>query len=169
MKRRVEGIVVGCALLAMSPAAFAQARPDLSGRWQLNVAGSAYEQSPGPRAEIETITQLPTQVRLQVVSTTRDITERYDLTITTDGTAVAIAGDVHVDPARILRSVSAQWDGPVLVLREQLETDEGPFEAVSRYALSSDSRTLSVQTSTADGHVIRTLMFDRCAEIEACK
>jgi len=154
---------LSCALAALPCAALAQAKPDLSGRWQLDVAASDYGQNPGPRQETDTIDLTETQLRLHVASTTRDITETYDLSLPLDGRMVTVDGGVHVDPARILTAASARWDGPVLVLHQRLATDSGPFEAVSRYALSSDGTTLSVQLATADGRPIRVLVYDRCA------
>lgn len=153
---------LACAIAALPCAALGQTTPDLSGRWRLDVAASDYGQNPGPRQETDTIGLTETRLRLHVASTTRDITETYDLSLPLDGRMVAVDGRVHVDPARILTAASAQWDGPVLVLHQRLATDSGPFEAVSRYVLSPGGATLSVHLLTADGRPLRVLVFDRC-------
>jgi hypothetical protein len=159
-------VILALAVMALAGPTFAQQKTDYSGTWKLNVDKSDFGPVPGPSSETEVIEQSADSIKIHVHSQTEEGVQQFTMTLVPDGKEVAVPADTplaHPVPEATLESMTASWDGPVLVVNEKLTYGGDPVVGVARYTLSPDKKVLTVgsdYTSQA-GDATRTFVFDK--------
>jgi hypothetical protein len=156
-------------VIALAGASFAQQRTNYSGTWKLNVDKSDFGPVPGPTAETEVIKQMGDSLRINVHAEREQGKTQFTMTLVTDGKEVPIPADdplAHPAPEVTLETMSAAWDGPVLVVNEKLTYDNDPVTGVTRYTLSPDGKVLTVSSeyTSPTGDATRTFVFDAAVD-----
>lgn len=158
--------MVLAAVVVMAGASFAQAKPDFSGTWKLNVMKSDFGPVPGPSAQTDVIQQSGQTLKINVSAEGDQGKMQYTEALTTDGKEVAIAPDspvAHPAPEVTLQTVSATWDGATLNVSQKLTYGGDPVTGVSHYTLSADGKVLTVASDyqSPEGGASRTFVFDK--------
>jgi hypothetical protein len=125
--------------LTITPAA-AQAVPNLSGHWVLDLGKSDFGPAPGG-ARSDQIDHKEPQLAIKRSIGSPDGAVEAMLTYVVDGKPYtnAIGGN---DVTSKLK-----WDGKVLVMESLIQTPQGPADVSDRYTLSPDGSTLTVDRS----------------------
>lgn len=120
----------------------AQAKPDLSGNWKVNVGKSDFGPMPPPDTQSEKITHQDPDLKIAVASTGQMGDVNYDLHYTTDGkeSTNTIMGNEMKG--------TCKWDGDALVIDSTGNFNGTDFTAKDRWTLSEDGKTL-----TQDRHI----------------
>ena len=130
-------------VLAIAMGAFAQAKPDFSGKWALDASksdqmgGGGRGMGGGPITIKQTATEL-----------TREMTRGEQVMATTyklDGTETTQESPMGSSKA------SAKWDGSKLVIKTTRETPNGSMETTETWSLSADGKELTIQRSSSRG------------------
>jgi hypothetical protein len=164
MYRKTLGAL--CALAVLGCAAFAQDKPNFSGTWKLNVAKSDFGPVPGPTSQTVTIQQDGQTIKVHVSAEGEQGKQEFTLTYLTDGKEVTVSPDApaaHPAPEVTVQSISAAWEGAVLVVHQKLTYGTDPVTGVSRYTLSPDGKVLTINSDYTSemGDATRTLVFDK--------
>lgn len=117
----------------------AQAKPNLSGTWKVDVSKSDFGPLPAPDSQTEKISHEDPDVKVAVASSGQMGDLNYDLHYTTDGkeTTNTVAGNE-------MKS-TAKWDGEELVVDTTGNFNGTDFTAKDRWTLSEDGKTLTQQ------------------------
>jgi hypothetical protein len=147
--------VAAAGSLAIAPAA-AQAVPNLSGHWVLDVAKSDFGQAPGgPRSD--RIEHNEPQLTIKRTIESADGAVEATLTYAVDGKPYTntIGGNEVTS--------TLKWDGKVLVMASVVQTPQGPADVNDRYALSADGATLTIERSIGiqGQSLTQTLVFGK--------
>jgi hypothetical protein len=158
--------VILAAVVVVAGVGFAQAKPDFSGTWKLNVAKSDFGPVPGPTAQTDAIQQSGQTLKINVTVEGDQGKMQYTEVLTTDGKEVAIAPDspvAHPAPEVTMQTVSAAWDGATLNVSQKLTYGGDPVTGVSHYTLSADGKVLTVASDyqSSQGDASRTFVFDK--------
>ncbi len=164
MLRKV--LIGALAVAGVASAGFAQAKPDFSGTWKLNVGKSDFGPVPGPSAQTDVIEQSGQTLKIGVNAETEMGKMQYTQTLTTDGREVTIAPDApgaHPSPEVTMQSISAAWNGSTLDVSQKLTYGSDPVTGVSHYTLSADGKVLTISSDyqSAMGEAQRTFVFEK--------
>ncbi len=148
-------ITLAVPVLTLALLALAQAKPDFSGGWKLNISKSDFGALPAP--ESATLKIEHKDPALKMVSTTVGSSgERsYELSFTTDGKECTNwIGNVEVKS--VLR-----WEGATLILEHKAAGGEVTLK--DEWALSEDGRTLTITRhwSGSQGETKQTLVHEK--------
>jgi hypothetical protein len=152
------------AVAAFAAASHAQAKPDYSGTWKLDISKSQFTEYGVPRARTDVIAQDGDKFTQKVVSTSDQGTANYTLTFTADGKPVDIKGDSPAANQGMLtaQKISAAWQDGVLVVTEDM-TYQGQyyFTSTLTYVLSQDGKTLTItsHSATEAGDIVTKHVF----------
>ena len=162
MHRTTWGVLLTVAALACT--CFGQDKPNFSGTWKLNLGRSDF----GPSREVFTQTDVIQQngqtIKVTVAFETEKEKRQYTVTFVTDGNEIEVPKDAREQGAT-LQTVSASWEGAVLVVHNRLTIQNEVITTVSRYSLSADGKLLTISqyansTRGKNGYR-RTLVFDK--------
>jgi hypothetical protein len=135
----------------------AQAKPNFSGTWKLNVGKSDFGPVPGPDSQEEKINQEDPNMKVNVAEKGQMGDMNFDLTYTTDGKECtnSVAGNEF-------KSV-VNWDGNDLVIDTKGSFDGNDFTAKDRWTLSEDGKTLTVRRhlASAMGEADQKVIFEK--------
>lgn len=135
----------------------AQAKPNFSGTWKLNVSKSDFGPIPAPDSQEQKINQEDPSMKVNVAEKGQMGDLNFDLSYTTDGKECTntVAGNEF-------KSV-ANWDGNDLVIDTKGSFDGNDFTAKDRWTLSEDGKTLTVQRhlASAMGEADQKVIFEK--------
>jgi hypothetical protein len=139
-------------------------RPNLSGRWTLNIATSDYGQLPTPANAREDITQTGDTLKFVHISETSYGQQNYAFNVVADGTEQLMPeGSFPAEaPFKILSS-KAEWHGPALTLFQKTSYQGAPGTLTATYTLSPDGNVLTriTQLSLPMGEFDTKAHFDK--------
>jgi len=142
--------------------ASAHSAPNLTGKWKLNTFKSEFGAIPGPDSRTDDIVQNGSDIKQHVVSDGPQGKQDYTLSLTVEGKERDAPPDFHIGDAT-MQKISASWEGSTLAVSERLKFKGSDVQVQNRYDLSSDSAVLTVtsQITSANGELVRKLVFDR--------
>jgi hypothetical protein len=130
MRRRILIAVLFCFAVAI-----AQARPNFSGTWKLNLTTSDFGAAPKPEKATTTIEHA--EPSLQV---TTDVTGPQGQRVTKFKYTTGGAEITNVNGPVEMKS-TAKWDGDVLVIESKGKFQDNDITLIDRWSLSSDGKT----------------------------
>jgi hypothetical protein len=138
MKTAKTIVLAGFVLLVC--AALAQAKPDFTGEWKLDVAKSDFGPMPAPQSMVQKVTHQ--EPSLKVVST--QVSERGEFTsernYTTDGKeCVNKMRDTEVKS-------TLKWDGDTLVIDSKFSFQDNAITTSEKWTLSADGKVLTIKS-----------------------
>ena len=146
-------------ILAFSGSAFAQAKPDFSGTWTLDMAKSDLGQGkPSTQAATRTVTVVIKQTPA-VLAIERKAGEQVETaTLKLDGSE-----SVNKSPSGQDIKSTSRWVGSTLVTKSMMSTGEGTAEMSDVRSLSADGKVmmLDVTRKTPRGDVKQKLIYNR--------
>jgi hypothetical protein len=159
-------LMMASILWVVASVGFAQEKPNFSGTWKLNIGKSDFGPVPGPNSQTDVIEQKEDAVTISVTAVSDEGTKQYTIKYVTDGQEKMISSDspgAHPVADVTMQSLTAAWDGPVLVVNQKLLYGDAPVTGVSRYSLSADGKVLTVDSSysSQEGDATRTFVYDR--------
>jgi len=150
MKRSLLfGVVLAFVVVAM---AFAQGKPNFSGKWTPEQAAAAAEQGRGRGMGGGPMTVTQTDKTLTIERTMGETTMKtvYNL----DGTETK--NEVSRGGQTMTQMLSAKWDGSKLLLTTKSEGPSGPMERTQTWSLSAEGK-LQVEQPGQGGNVRTTI------------
>jgi hypothetical protein len=147
MRKILSTLVLLFTAFAASHAQTAPARedrPNLSGRWTLNIAASDYGQLPTPANAREDITQTGDTLKFVHTSETSYGLQNYAFNVMTDGTEQLMPeGSFPTEAAFKILSSKAEWHGSALTLLQKTSYQGAPGTLTATYTLSPDGKVLT--------------------------
>jgi len=147
-------ILIGVSFLAVM---VAQAAPNFSGVWNLNVDASEYGPLPKPQKIVMTIEQAEPgiQMTLDITGAQGPVTAKFKYS--TDGKEVS-----NVNGPSDLKS-AAKWDGDTLVIESTGKFRGNDMKLVDKWTLSSDGKTLKLARHIVvqQGELDQTQVWDK--------
>jgi hypothetical protein len=137
---------------ALSPA---QAAPNLTGEWKLNVSKSNYGPIPAPQLMVRKVRHDDPALRITTTQKGAQGEITTELTYTTDGKpAVNKVGGSEAKGA-------AHWQGDKLVIDSTREVQGNPMRSRETWSLSADGKVLTIATHLGlpQGEFDLTLVF----------
>ena len=161
-------ILVPLAIAAMMPfAAAADAKPDFSGEWKLNVDKSNFGPMPPPESETRTIAHADPALSVKSVRVggTGDVTT--DLKFTTDGKESV--NTIKTPAGEIEMKTTMNWEGNALVGKSKLAVQGMDITSEDHWEMSEDGKTLTVnqKISTPQGDFEASQVYDKAAAAAA--
>ena len=143
--RMVVGMVLAAVAMVGVGRAVAQAKPDFSGTWKLNLQKSDLGQY-APDSETYTVTQTAEAIKVAIASAGQ-FALNYTFSAKLDGTETPIAADAFPadSPFKVLTS-KAEWKDKALVITQTTSFQDAKGTLVSTYTLSDDGKTLTKVT-----------------------
>jgi hypothetical protein len=148
------------ALIVTTALATPPAKPDLSGKWSLNLAKSEIGPAPPPKSRIDEITQKGDHIRL--VRTQVDQSNKtYVLTLDCVLGGPDCASN-YTDP-QVKIGGKAKWEGDVLLFDLAVTATAGQATFQDHYARSADGKTLVIKRhlATMMGSLDQTLVMEK--------
>jgi len=146
--RRVAFFTVVLAL-AVVTLAFAQAKPDFSGKWMLDPAksemGGGQGGPPGGAGRGPSGPMVLKQSATELVRETQRGEQSVTATYKLDGSESTNA------MGQMTAKSTAKWDGDKLVIKTVRETPNGTMETTETYSLGADGKELTVVNSSQRG------------------
>jgi hypothetical protein len=149
--RRLTGSLYTALLASTSPLPLlAQAVPDLSGTWHLQVDSSDFGQLPGIDARIDVIVHAEPRLSIKRTTTVQGSSTVADMSFIVDG-------QPHRNTAGATVLISTlHWEGQVLVVVSTTDGPQGQLTITDRYTLGPDARTLTQdRTLSIQGQELR--------------
>jgi len=135
----------------------AQAKPNLSGTWVLNVSKSDFGPMPAPDSETHKITHADPDLKVNVAQKGQMGDLNYDAAYSTDGKESTnnVAGNEFKS--------TAKWDGDDLTIDTKGSFNGTDFTAKDRWTLSADGKTLTVtrHINSAMGDMDMKMLFEK--------
>ncbi len=135
----------------------AQAKPNLSGTWKVNVSKSDFGPVPAPDSQVSKITHEEPSLKMNVAETGQMGDMNYDLAYTTDGkeSTNTVAGNEFKS--------KVGWEGDDLIIDTKGSFNGTDFTAKDHWTLAEDGKTLTVQRhlSTAMGDFDQKIFFEK--------
>ena len=146
-------------ILAFSGSAFAQAKPDFSGTWTLDMAKSDLGQGkPSTQAATRTVTVVIKQTPA-VLAIERKAGERVETaTLKLDGSE-----SVNKSPSGQDIKSTSRWVASTLVTKSMMSTGDGTAEMSDVRSLSADGKVMTIDMTrkTPRGDVKQKLIYNR--------
>jgi len=142
---------------AMAVPLAAQATPNFSGTWTLDLARSDFGPLPPPQGRVEVIDHQEPKLVIRRTTTNAGSDVQTTLTYVVDGQPHPnTAGGAPV--SSVLR-----WEAGTLVVTSQLTTPQGDVTITDRMTLSTDGRTLTQRRTMSLGgeQLAQTMVFTR--------
>ena len=119
-------------------AAVAQAKPNFSGDWKMNVAKSEFGMMPAPTSSVQKITHSDPDLKLTITQ----VSERGEFTsnnaYTTDGKECVNKGRMGEIKSKL------KWDGDALVIESKADFGGNDVTITDKWSLSEDGKTLTI-------------------------
>lgn len=139
----------------------AQAHPDFSGTWQLNVEKSDYGDLQGPETRTDIIEQHDGSISESVTAEERHHKRQYTMVFATNGTQTTLSPEAQMSRVPII-SVSALWRDSALIVTQKLRFQGATLVATNLYTLSSDGKTFTIALALGGSETpAATFVFDR--------
>jgi hypothetical protein len=138
-------------------ALLAQAAPNLTGEWKLNVSKSNYGPIPAPQLMVRKVRHDDPALGIRTTQKGAQGEITTQLNYTTDGKpAVNKVGGAEAKGA-------AQWQGDKLVIDSTREVQGNPMRSRETWSLSADGKVLTIATHVGlpQGEFDLTLVFDK--------
>ena len=154
---RISTIAVLSLLVVVAGPLSAQARPDFSGVWRLDVGESRMIGGGGPTSDEYQLTWLVNHrdPEISVVVNVRDSqgSHEFSFRCTTDGRECVN----ELASLREVRRMSAAWEGNVLVMSQRANTPHGNLEARDRLSLTDAGERLVFERVVTNEHGDRSV------------
>jgi hypothetical protein len=140
IRTRIILIVLVSMFCSVGPYVLAQqVKPNLTGKWKINLSKSKLAPQHGPGIDRYKIKHSEPRVEMDHMFFNGARGETY--AYVTDGKERIVNGSLQDGPTR----ARAHWDGDTLVIEKQRAIGSvGTFEWISRYTLSQDGKSLAV-------------------------
>ena len=135
----------------------ADAKPNLSGAWKLNVGKSDFGPLPGPTSRTLKIDHEDPSLKIAVTEVKQQGEVSYQASYTTDGKE-----NVNTNRGNTFRS-KLKWDGDVLVIETKGTFAGGEVTARDKWTLSDGGKTLTIERHLASemGEVDQKLLLEK--------
>jgi hypothetical protein len=150
--------IAGVALAFLTLPAAERNKPDFSGTWMLNLAGSDFGVLPAPQRRVAVIEHQEPALRATMKQTANSVESVSELRYTTDGKECRNSSAFGE-----LRTTVA-WEGSALLLHTTGKARDGSeFRMDDRWALSADGRQLKMERSLSNslGETHQRLVFEK--------
>ena len=148
------------ALVATAALATPPAKPDLNGKWSLDLAKSDLGPAPAPKSRVDQITQKGDHIKL-----VRTQVDQSDTTyvLTLDCTIGGPDCASHYTDQLVKIGGKAKWDGDVLVFDMTVEAAAGQATLQDRYARSADGKSIVIKRHLAMslGTIEQTIVMEK--------
>ncbi len=156
--RRVRGFapfLIFCAVLAL--ALRADAKPNFSGSWKLNVAKSDFGPMPAPEKRTDRVSHEDPALKVSTTQVGQQGEFSYELAYKTDGTE-----SVNSLRGNEFKSV-AKWEGDKLVINTKGSFGGNEFTSKSTWTLAPDGKTITIEShfSSSMGEGDTRQVFDK--------
>lgn len=121
----------------------AQAKPNFSGDWKVNISKSDFGALPAPDSQTEQITHTDPDLKMHMAQTSQMGEMKYDAAYTTDGKEATNNANGNVFKSTVT------WDGNDLAFDTKGSFNGNDFTAKDRWTLSEDGKTITVQRHLA--------------------
>jgi len=137
--------------------AYAQAKPDFSGTWKLNVAKTDFGALPGPDSRLDVITHKEPSLTDDVVAEGAQGKQQYTVKYTTDGKEVTN----QIGPLAV--NSTLKWEASNLVITSKFVYNDADVNVHSTWALSADGKTLTINVHFAStmGETDQKIVFEK--------
>jgi hypothetical protein len=153
---KLFAIVIVTAAFAVLQAQ-AQAKPNLTGTWKMDVGKSDFGPAPAPTSQTDKITHDDPSLKISISQTSQMGDLNYDVTYSTDGkeTTNTIRGSDF-------KSI-AKWDGDSIVIDSKGSFNGNDVTLKDRWTLSEDGKTLNVQRHVTSpmGEADQKIVFEK--------
>ncbi len=134
--KRTPFLLVLLALLACGTLVAADAKPNFSGKWVLDVQKSEFAGMPPPESQTKTIEHQDPKLRLITVTRMAQGEQRYEGNYTTDGKEnVNHLGETPMKSR-------THWEGKLLLTETQVQSDGGPVTINDVWELTEDGKQM---------------------------
>ncbi len=165
--KKLLGIVLALASLplvahAQTPSA-AQAAPDFSGTWNIDLAKSDFGPAPQPTVETEVIKETGNNVTIASHSVNDMGTRDYTFAVVLGGPEAPFpAPATDESPFKILSS-KAEWKGGEMVITQKTTFQDDPGTLTATYTLMGGGKVLmkAVHLSTSNGDFDLTEVYNK--------
>jgi hypothetical protein len=162
MKNAILNVSAAALLLLLSASAWAQdAKPNFTGKWNLDVAKSDFGPMPPPESMVHVIEHK--EPSLKVVTTTKSAQGETtnERPLTTDGkeNVYKMRGPDGEQPV----TSTSKWNGKALATSFKLSAQGTEFEINDSWTLSDDGKVLTVARTikAAQGEFTATTVFNK--------
>jgi hypothetical protein len=133
-------IVLRAGFLLFAAAVLAQARPNFTGTWKMDVPASDFGPMPAPERTTVKVAHQDPEFKVNVTQVNQQGETVHEIAYTTDGkeNTNTLNGTIE------LRSTS-RWDGDFLVIDAKGNTGDREFTMKDRWALSEEGKTLTIE------------------------
>jgi hypothetical protein len=155
MQRRF--ILTAACTLALGLAAAAQAKPNFSGDWKLNVDKSDFGPMPPPTTMTLKIDHADPSLKVATAAATAQGEMNYDAKYTTDGKeSTNSMGPMEAKSTMI-------WDGDDLAVTTKLDAGGTEIAVKGKWALSADGKTITqtAHVTSPQGEIDMKYVFDK--------
>ncbi len=156
MIRRTVTLAALCTLGLVS-AALAQAKPNFSGTWKVNIAKSDFGPMPAPQSGVSKIEHADPKLKL-TSTITGDMGER---TVTMEFTTDGAENTNKFGPMEMKSRL--RWEGAELIIESKASSDQGEFTAKERWSLAEGGKIFKLIRSWAGpmGEATQTLIHEK--------
>jgi hypothetical protein len=154
-------LAFGIALLLADPGRAQDAKPDFSGKWNLDVAKSDFGPAPPPDAIVTVIEHKEPNLKVTTTQTGQQAVVTNERNLTTDGKENvnkmrAMGGEQDVKS-------TTRWDGRKMVTALKLDFQGAAIDITDSWELSDDGKVLTVGrvVKTPQGDVPQKLVFNK--------
>ena len=127
-----------CTVSFMLAGGLAQAKPDFSGEWKLNVSKSEYAPLPAPNSRTDKITHADPSLKITTTQSGQNGEYTTDLKYSTDGGETT--NEVRGNPMKS----TAKWDGDTLVITTKTSFGGNEVTLGDKWSLSQDGKVLTI-------------------------
>jgi hypothetical protein len=133
---RSFALLAGIVLMAALPA---EAQPNFSGKWKLDIAKSDFGPMPPPTSQLSAIVHTGSDLKVSVQQSNQMGDFAWEATYTTDGKECA--NEIRGNPMKS----KVTWDGDTLVFDTRGSFQGNEVTISDKWTLSSDGKTLTSQ------------------------
>jgi hypothetical protein len=125
-------------LAALLAGSTAQAKPNFSGEWKLNVSKSEFGPMPPPASRTDKITHADPNLKVSTTQASQAGEGTFDFKYTTDGAETT--NEIRGTPAKC----TAKWEGDDLVITTKASFNGNDITLADKWSLSEDGKTLTI-------------------------
>jgi hypothetical protein len=153
-RTRSLALLAGLALMAALPA---EAQPNFSGTWKLEVSKSDFGPMPPPTSQLDTIVHKGSNLKVSVQQASQMGDFEWESTFTTDGKECS--NEIRGNPMKS----TVTWDGDTLVFDTKGSFQGSEVTLRDRWTLSTDgkARTIQRHASSSMGEADWKLVFEK--------
>ncbi len=125
-------------LTLLAATALCSAKPNFSGKWQINLPKSDYGRIPPPQTLVRTVKQSDPNMSVSTTQSRQGKESTISFTYTTDGKE-----SVSQTPTGDVRIV-AKWEGDSLVVESTRDVQGNEVKQIDRWTMSEDGKSMTV-------------------------